>query len=148
VKRKRQTAISGRLAAFSEGALGKFGRWISDTFRNQSTEFNFLLGVTVLLVSFGTLMVLSASYVDALKSGNNAYSIFLKQAFAAIAGLIGMGVISRIPVLGLKKATRIFFFSALGAQIIVLALGKSVNGTRTGSACLVCLRYSLVNFSS
>ncbi|MFM6977992.1 MAG: FtsW/RodA/SpoVE family cell cycle protein [Micrococcales bacterium] len=127
---KTKTAISGKLAAASEGALSNFGLWIAGTFRNQSRDFNQLLGVTVVLVIFGSMMVLSASYVDALKAGNGAYSVFLKQAFSAAAGLFGMGVISRIPVAGLRRLTRPFFMLALGAQIVVLAFGTAVNGNK------------------
>lgn len=127
---KRKTAISGKLATASESALTKFGHWLGDTFRHQSREFNLLLGITVVLVVFGSLMVLSASYVDALKAGNGAYSVFLKQAFAAVAGLIGMGIISRFPLVALKKLTKPFFFGALALQFLVLTIGTAVNGNR------------------
>lgn len=130
MKRNTKTAISGRLAQASEGALTKFGHWISDTFRNQSREFNQLLGITVVLVIFGSMMVLSASYVDALKAGNGAYSVFLKQVLAAVAGLIGMGVISRFPISALQKLTRPFFFGSLILQGAVLVLGTAVNGNK------------------
>lgn len=130
MRQNTKTAISGKLAQASEGFLTKFGHWISDTFRNQSREFNQLLGITVVLVIFGSMMVLSASYVDALKAGNGAYSIFLKQAFSAAVGLFGMGVISRFPVTGLKRLTRPFFIIAMGAQIAVLAFGTAVNGNK------------------
>lgn len=130
MKRNTKTAISGKLAQASEGALTKFGHWISDTFRNQSREFNQLLGVTVVLVIFGSMMVLSASYVDALKAGNGAYSVFLKQVLAAVAGLIGMGVISRFSISALQKLTRPFFFGSLILQGAVLVLGTAVNGNK------------------
>lgn len=130
MKRKTKTAISGKLAQASEGALTKFGHWISDTFRHQSREFNQLLSITVILVIFGSLMVLSASYVDALKAGNGAYSVFLKQLIAAIAGLIGMGVISRFPLVALQRLTKPFFFGALLLQGAVLVLGTAVNGNK------------------
>lgn len=130
MKRKSTTAISGKLAAASESALTKFGHWISDTFRNQSKEFNQLLAITVVLVIFGSMMVLSASYVDALKAGNGAYSIFLKQVLAATAGLVGMGLISRFPLLALQKLTKPFFFGALALQGAVLLIGTAVNGNK------------------
>ncbi len=126
----RKSQISGRLAQVSEGALAKFGKWLAGTFRNQSREFNQLLSITVILVIFGTMMVLSASYVDALKAGDSAYSIFTKQLIAAIAGLFGMGVISRLPLVALKNLTRPFFFSALLLQLLVLLIGTAVNGNK------------------
>ncbi|MEY4618489.1 MAG: hypothetical protein RL101_675 [Actinomycetota bacterium] len=126
----RKSAISGRLAEVSEGALAKFGKWLAGTFRNQSREFNQLLSITVILVIFGSMMVLSASYVDALKAGNSAYSIFGKQLLAAVAGLFGMGLISRLPLAALKNLTRPFFLAALALQGAVLLIGTAVNGNK------------------
>jgi len=114
----------------SEKLLTNFGHWISATFRGQSREFNQLLSVTVILVTFGSMMVLSASYVDALKAGNSAYSVFLKQVAAAIAGLIGMGLISRFPMAAIQKLTRPFFFGAMLLQGAVLMIGTAVNGNK------------------
>lgn len=128
--KKSKTAISGRLASVSENVLVKFFRWISDTFRHQSREFNQLLGVTVVLVIFGSMMVLSASYVDALKAGGGAYSVFLKQIAAAAVGLFAMGVVSRFPLAALQKLTRPFFIGTIGAQILVLLIGTAVNGNK------------------
>jgi cell division protein FtsW len=130
MSRKTKTAISGRLASASEKATSNFSQWISTTFRYQSREFNQLLGITVALVIFGSMMVLSASYVDALKAGNGAYSVFLKQVIAAAAGLFGMGVISRFPVAVLKKLTKPFFFGSLLLQGAVLLIGTAVNGNK------------------
>jgi cell division protein FtsW len=130
MRRQRQTAIAGKLATASESALSKFGAWVAETFRNQSREFTYLLSITVVLVIFGSMMVLSASYVDALKAGNGAYSIFLKQIFAAAVGLFGMGVISRFPIAALQKLTRPFFALAIGAQALVLMIGTAVNGNK------------------
>lgn len=130
MKNRTKSAITGKLANASESALSNFGRWISETFRHQSKEFNQLLGITVVLVIFGSMMVLSASYVDALKAGNGAYSVFLKQALAAAAGLIGMGVISRFPLLALQKLTRPFFLGSLLLQGAVLLIGTAVNGNK------------------
>jgi cell division protein FtsW len=129
-KSRKTSAVGGKLAAASEGALARLGVWISDTFRHQSREFNLLLGVTVILVAFGSMMVLSASYVDALKSGNDAYSIFLKQLLAALAGLFGMGLISRLPAFALQKLTRPFFLGTLALQGAVLLVGTAVNGNK------------------
>ena len=56
-----------------------FGR----IFRAQSIYFYQLLGVTVFLVAFGLVMVLSASSIDSLKASNNSFAIFGKQALFA-----------------------------------------------------------------
>lgn len=126
----QKAAVSGKLARASEGALNRGASWIAGTFRSQSRDFNRLLSVTIILVSIGSLMVLSASYVDAVKSGGGALSIFLKQVAAAIGGLIAMGVISRIPVVALQKLTRPYTSLVLIVQGAVLLFGTAVNGNR------------------
>ena len=123
-------AVSGKLAKVSESASARFGVWVGDTFRHQSRDFNRLLSVTVILVTIGSFMVLSASYVDAVKAGNGAMSIFFKQVFAAAGGLIVMGLISRIPRFGLQKLTRTFLLGVAVVQLMVLAFGTAVNGNK------------------
>lgn len=127
---KSRTQVAGQLAATSEKFLAGFSGWIGKTFRHQSKDFNILLGITLVLVAVGTMMVLSASYVDAVKSGGGAYSIFLKQGLAAIAGLLLMGFASRVPSFGLQKLAQPFFVFALGLQVAVLAIGTASKGNK------------------
>jgi len=126
----RKTAVTGKLATASESAISRLMTWIAGTFRGQSKEFNQLLSLTIILVIIGSVMVLSASYVDALKSGGGALSIFLKQIIAALGGLFLMGVLSRTPSFALKKLTKPFTYFVLGAQGFVFIFGTAVNGNK------------------
>jgi cell division protein FtsW len=59
-------------------------------FRAQSIYFYQLLGITLFLVAFGLVMVLSASSIDSLRASNNSFAIFGKQVgFAAIGLMAG-----------------------------------------------------------
>jgi cell division protein FtsW len=110
--------------------VARFGGWLNTTFRGQSREFNQLLGVVVFMVIFGLVMVLSASYVVALSSNSDAYSIFNKQAISAVAGFVMLGVLSRTPVVALQKLAPLFYLFFLGVQLFVLFFGTSVYGNK------------------
>jgi len=111
-------------------AVARFGGWLNTTFRGQSREFNQLLGVVVFMVIFGLVMVLSASYVVALSSNSDAYSIFNKQLISAVVGFVMLGILSRTPVIALQKLAPIFYLGFLGVQLIVLFFGASVYGNK------------------
>lgn len=130
--RARQSAARRKfdLNGFATTAGSRFGHWLGSVYRGQSKEFNLLVGVTVILVGFGVLMVLSASYIDALKSGADAYSVFFKQAAAALIGLLAMSVLSKTSMTWVQSKSQLFFFAAMGLQFLVLAIGTSVNGNR------------------
>lgn len=109
----------------------RFGvNWFTTTFRGQSREFNSLLGITSLLVIFGLLMVLSASYVTSLGNGDGALSVFLRQSFWAVVGFMALGVMSRLPIALLHKFAPIFFVLMLAAQVAVLVIGTEVYGNK------------------
>lgn len=111
-------------------SLSKFGGWINATFRGQSKEFNYLLGLIIILVIFGLVMVLSASYVVALSSNSDAYSIFVKQLISAVLGFAALGVLSRTPIQALQKIAPFFYLFFLAVQVGVLAFGTSVYGNK------------------
>lgn len=111
------------------GMKGFFG-WVNNTFRGQSRDFNLLLGLIIALVVFGLVMVLSASYVVALSSNSDAYSIFGKQLISAIIGFAALGFVSRLPVKTLQKIAPLFYLLFLVVQLAVLFVGTSVYGNK------------------
>jgi cell division protein FtsW len=99
-------------------------------FKAQSIHFYRLLGVTLFLVGFGVIMVLSASSIDSLKANNNSFSIFNKQFFFAILGLIGMSLISLMPTSFFRSKASFFFRVAMILQIAVFFIGEEINGNK------------------
>jgi len=99
-------------------------------FKAQSIHFYRLLGVTLFLVGFGVIMVLSASSIDSLKANNNSFSIFNKQFFFAILGLIGMSLISLMPTKFFRSKASFFFRVAMILQIAVFFIGEEINGNK------------------
>jgi cell division protein FtsW len=99
-------------------------------FKAQSIHFYRLLGVTLFLVGFGVIMVLSASSIDSLKANNNSFSIFNKQFFFAILGLLGMSLISLMPTTFFRSKASFFFRVAMILQIAVFFIGEEINGNK------------------
>ncbi len=114
------------LAQSGAGLQELFGR----VFRAQSIYFYQLLGVTLFLVAFGLVMVLSASSIDALKASNNSFAIFSKQAIFALLGLIGMSLASLMSMNWWRGKAKLFYIAFMALQLAVLFIGKDINGNR------------------
>ena len=99
-------------------------------FRAQSVEFYRLLGVTLFLVAFGVVMVLSASSIDSLVANSNSLWVFLKQFVFAILGLLALSFVSLMSVDKIRARARGFFMVALIVQLLVFFIGKDINGNR------------------
>jgi cell division protein FtsW len=99
-------------------------------FRAQSVEFYRLLGVTLFLVAFGVVMVLSASSIDSLVANSNSLWVFLKQFVFAILGLLALSFVSLMSVDKIRARARGFFLVALIVQLLVFFIGKDINGNR------------------
>lgn len=98
-------------------------------FVNNSIDYTLLITV-LLLLALGLIMVLSASSPTALAESGNSYSYFIKQAIFAIVGLIAMCIISKIDYKIYKKFYRIGYIVSIVLLILVLAIGKEVNGAK------------------
>lgn len=61
------------------------------------TSYYLLVGSSVLLIVLGLVMVLSSSMVDSYTETGSAFSLFLKQAVAALIGIPLMLLASRLP---------------------------------------------------
>jgi cell division protein FtsW len=131
VRTKRAQTGGGASATLVVQRIGALAfNWFSDTFRKQSRDFNNLLGITCLLVAFGLVMVLSASYVTSLGNGEGAFSVFFRQAVSAALGFIALGVLSRTSVARIQKIAPLFFLLMLAAQITVVFFGVEIYGNR------------------
>lgn len=89
-----------------------------------------LLAVTLLLVSFGIVMVYSASAVFAARSHGSAQYYLLRQASFAIVGITGMTVASRIDYRIFRKLT----YPMLGGTVFLLMLVIAGFGRAGGGA--------------
>jgi len=98
-------------------------------FEAESANYFMLLGLTLFMVAFGLLMVLSSSYVASHADGSSWFAKFMNQGLYAIIGVPLMLVVSRIPSrfwqqwawLGVAGA------SALQMLVVFTPLGTGVN---------------------
>ena len=104
--------------------------WFDRIFRAQSVEFYRLLGVTLFLVAFGVVMVLSASSIDSLVANSNSLWVFLKQFGFAIIGLLSLSIVSLLPVNFIRSKAKAFFAITMVVQLAVFFIGKDINGNR------------------
>lgn len=106
--------------------------FVSTQFRSQSVEFNRLALVTVFMVGFGLLMVLSSSSISSIKSDNSAYAIFARQSLWAVLGLIFLVAASLMPHRFFARAGLVLFSVGILLQLAVLftPFGVEVNGNR------------------
>jgi cell division protein FtsW len=99
-------------------------------FRAQSIYFYQLLGITLFLVAFGLVMVLSASSIDSLRASNNSFAIFGKQAGFAVLGLIGLSLASLMPLRWWRGKAKFLYVLTMFLQLAVLFVGTEINGNR------------------
>lgn len=113
-------------------AMGSTRISLSRLFRAESANYVFLLGITLFMVVFGLIMVLSASSVDSHIDDNNFFLKFLRQGMYALIGLPLMMIVSRIPPRFWKRWAWLALVATYGLQLLVIAtpLGLRVNGNR------------------
>lgn len=88
------------------------------------------LALALILTVIGLVMIFSASYVRATYEGNGPMSYFLRQAGAALGGIVAMYVLSHVNYILWKKFSKIIFLVTVGLLLAVLAFGESAGGAK------------------
>ena len=93
------------------------------------------LMITLLLLTIGVIMVLSASYASAYfdiqrETGGNPTHYFTRQFVFAILGVVAMYLASRMPIAFFRKMALPVLLTALALMVLVLFIGEEVNGAR------------------
>ena len=88
-----------------------------------------LIMITLLLLTIGVVMVLSASFASAYynKSGNATY-YFVRQAIFALTGVAIMVMASRLPVNVYRRFSGPVLLLSIALLVVVLVIGKLTNG--------------------
>ena len=117
-------------ARASSRSSTRLGGWLA-RFDSPVTTYYLLVCVTVALVVFGLIMVLSASAIVSLDKTKSAYTIFLSQAVFAVLGTVVLVVASRLPVVAWKRLALLILAVGFALQLLVLTpLGYAVNGNQ------------------
>jgi cell division protein FtsW len=93
-------------------------------------EWNLIVLITTALVLFGLVMVYSATSGSAVLGHANPQGYVERQALFALAGLVGLVVLSRLDLEKLRTIAPTFVVTALFLCLAVLAIGTRVNGAR------------------
>ena len=103
-----------------------------ERFESPATTYYMLLSATAMLVVIGLVMVLSASSVTSYSVNKSSNTVFLSQFQAAVIGVIGAFVASRVPLKTWKRVSVPLLAGAIFLQALVFVpgLGVSVNGNR------------------
>lgn len=110
----------------------KLSDYRGDSLINRGAmDIPFLL-ITLLLLTIGVIMVLSASFARAYydpKIGNAAY-YFNRQLFFAVSGVGIMYLASRFPIGFYKKFSSMILLASIVLLLLVLVAGTKANGAR------------------
>lgn len=112
--------------------MTKFWKRIDgDASQGSGPLYYVILGVTLALTVIGLVMVLSSSSVEAITQEGSSYALFLRQGTFALIGVVGMLILSRLPIAVFRKMS--WFLMALGVVALLLVftpLGVEVYGNR------------------
>ena len=117
-------------ARASSRSTTRMGGWLA-RFDSPVTTYYLLVCVTVALVVFGLIMVLSASAIVSIDKTKSAYTIFLSQAMFAALGAVALVVASRFSVAAWKRLALPILAVGFALQLLVLTpLGTAVGGNQ------------------
>ncbi len=118
-------------ARASSSTTTRMGGWLA-RFDSPVTTYYLLVCVTVALVVFGLIMVLSASSIVSIAGkGRSPYTIFLSQAVFAVVGTVALVVASRLSVVAWKRLALPILAVGFALQLLVLSpLGTNVGGNQ------------------
>ena len=97
--------------------------------RHPGVDVPFLV-LTLLLLTIGVIMVLSASFAREYYTSGEPTRLFMRQLVFAISGVAIMLVVSRVNVRTLSRWSMHLLFVSIGLLVLVLVAGVKVNGAR------------------
>ncbi|MCL2391486.1 MAG: putative lipid II flippase FtsW [Oscillospiraceae bacterium] len=100
---------------------------VDDVEKGPGVDKPFLV-ITLVLLTIGLIMVLSASFVSASYMTGDPLGFFMRQAMFAVSGVALMLVVSRISVRFISRWSTALLFGSITLLILVLLIGIRVNG--------------------
>ena len=94
------------------------------------STYYLLLGTTLLLLTLGLIMVLSASSIESFRVFGSAYTLVQRQALFAVGGVVAMLIVSRTSRQFWRGSAWVLFILAFGLLVAVLVIGVEVAGQR------------------
>lgn len=99
---------------------------------SESADYFLLLGITLFMVVFGLVMVLSSSAVESHNDSDNFFARFWSQGMYTLVGLPLMFLVSRFSLAFWKRSIWFILGAACFVQLLVLVtpLGVEIGGNR------------------
>lgn len=125
----REPRTAQATEAETRGSLISARISLGRVFAGESANYFLLLGVTLFMVVFGLVMVLSSSSVDSHTDDGNFFSRFLSQGMFAAIGIPLMLLASLVPAGWWKRAAwpMLIVSSLLQAVTVFTSLGVRIN---------------------
>ena len=99
-------------------------------FTNQKRTFMTFLTLSVGLLIFGDLMVISASQVTGLKDSGSSFAISWKQVLVSILAIPFAYFIALLPIKFVRSVAKFGLLAALGIMMMLIPFGKNINGNK------------------
>lgn len=97
----------------------------------RNSGYYMILGSALALTVIGLLMVLSSSSVSAISKDSSSYGLFIRQGIFAVIGVVGMLVLSKIPIRWYRRmAWPLLGIAIVSLALVLTPLGVTVNGNR------------------
>jgi cell division protein FtsW len=98
--------------------------------KDRSLEYTLLLTATMCLLTFGAVMVFSASSSASLLNDGDSLFYLKKTLMFGAVGLIGMKIISMQRLADVRRLTGAFLVAAIGLLLVTKVMGTSANGAQ------------------
>ena len=95
--------------------------------KGPSIDVPFLI-ITLVILTFGLIMLLSASFARQAYTAEGPMGLFTQQLFFAAIGVVVMLITSRVPVSVISRWSMLFLLGSIGFLVAVLFFGVRVNG--------------------
>jgi cell division protein FtsW len=132
IESRRQAAYE-RAQRIRSGESRPKSRYLENVTRDPKPLGFYIIGaVTLVLVFFGLVMVLSASSIVSFHRGGSPWKYFTRQSVWALVGFAALYIAYRFPLGMLHKVARVLPLFGLGGMMLAFfpGLGESVNGAR------------------
>ena len=117
--------------ARAAGRAPRAGGWLSvlrEALDRPLTTYYLLIGASVLLLTIGLIMVLSASSVYSFERTGDSYTIVRRQLLWVVIGVPGAWFASRLPLRWVRRLAYPAFSISLVLLLITARFGVEING--------------------
>lgn len=99
-------------------------------FKNSKNTFLTFLIVSLVVLFFGNIMVISASQVTGLTLSGSSFAISWKQVLVSVISLLIAWFVAQLPLNSIKLIAKIGLIAGLGAMLLLIPFGREINGNK------------------